>query len=83
MQRTLSSSLVQKAFRCLVFLFLFMFSIVASHAQSTQQFTGHVTDSTGAVVKGAEVVVHNQATGVDTKTVTTSAGAYTDRKSVV
>lgn len=46
-------------------------------SQTTQQFTGHVLDSTGAVVPGAEVVVHNEATGVDVKTVTTSTGAYT------
>jgi hypothetical protein len=68
---------MQKAFRCLLFLFLFMFSIVVSHAQTTQQFTGHVTDSTGAVIPDAAVVAHNQETDVDTKTVTTSAGAYT------
>jgi hypothetical protein len=46
-------------------------------AQTTQQFTGHVLDSTGAVVPGAQIVVHNQKTGVDTKTVTTGAGVYT------
>ena len=46
-------------------------------SQATQQFTGTVVDSTGAVIPEAQVVVHNQATGVDTKTVTTSSGAYT------
>lgn len=56
---------------------LFMFSAVVSWSQATQQFTGQVIDPTGAVVPGAQVVVHNQATGVDTKTVTTSTGAYT------
>ena len=60
-----------------VVLFLSMFLTVASQGQATQQFTGHVTDIQGAVVPGAEVVVHNQGTGVEAKAVTTSAGAYT------
>jgi hypothetical protein len=38
---------------------------------------GTVLDSTGAVVPGAVVVVTNVATGVESKTTTTSAGAYT------
>jgi hypothetical protein len=50
---------------------------MCSFGQTTQQFTGHVLDSTGAVVPGAQIVVHNQETGVDTKTVTTGAGVYT------
>jgi hypothetical protein len=54
-----------------------MFSAVVSWSQATQQFTGHVIDPAGAVVSGAQVVVHNQATGVDTKTVSTGSGAYT------
>jgi hypothetical protein len=49
----------------------------ALFAQTTQQFTGHVLDSMGAAVQTADVVVHNQATGVDTKTVTTSQGVFT------
>lgn len=46
-------------------------------AQTTQQFTGHVLDSTGAAIPAADVVVHNQATDVDTKTITTRQGVYT------
>jgi Carboxypeptidase regulatory-like domain len=56
---------------------LCMFSAVVSWSQTTQQFTGHVLDSTGAVIPEAQVVVHNQATGVDVKTVTTNSGDYT------
>ncbi|MDR3738579.1 MAG: carboxypeptidase regulatory-like domain-containing protein [Terracidiphilus sp.] len=41
-----------------------------------QQFTGHVFDSTGAVIAGAEVVVLNQGTGVETRTLTTGQGVY-------
>jgi len=38
---------------------------------------GTVLDSSGAVVPGATVVATNVATGVETRTTTTSAGAYT------
>lgn len=61
----------------LVLILLCLFSAVDTWSQATQQFTGNVVDSTGAVIPGAQVVVHNQATGVDTKTVTTSSGDYT------
>ena len=40
-------------------------------------FTGHVTDSSGAVIPKAKITVHNQATGVDTPTITTKSGDYT------
>jgi hypothetical protein len=52
-------------------------SAVVSWSQATQQFTGHVLDSTGAVIPAARVDVHNQATGVDVKAVTTNNGDYT------
>ena len=68
---------MRKTSRYLILLSMSIFSIVAARAQSTQQFTGHVTDVQGATIPGAQVVVHNQATGVDTKSVTTSAGTYT------
>ncbi|HEV2327087.1 MAG TPA: carboxypeptidase-like regulatory domain-containing protein, partial [Terracidiphilus sp.] len=44
---------------------------------NAQQFTGHVTDSTGAVLPRATVLAHNLATGVETRTTTTSSGDYT------
>jgi hypothetical protein len=50
---------------------------VSATAQGGQGFTGHVLDSTGAVIPGAEVTIHNQATNVEEKAVTTSAGDYT------
>ena len=46
------------------------------HAQNAV-FTGHVTDASGAVIPQAQVTVHNEKTGVDTKTTTTGAGDYT------
>jgi hypothetical protein len=44
--------------------------------QSTAALSGTVTDSTGAVVASAKVVVTNQATGVESATQTDTAGAY-------
>ena len=66
-----------KALWGLVLTMLCMFSAVVSWSQTTQQFTGHVVDPAGAVIPGAQVVVHNQATGVDVKAVTTGSGDYT------
>ncbi len=66
-----------KALWGLVLFMSCMFFAVVSWSQATQQFTGQVVDPTGAVITEAQVIVHNQATGVDTKTVTTSSGAYT------
>ena len=66
-----------KALWGLVLCTLCIFSTVVSWSQATQQFTGHVLDSTDAVIPAAQVIVHNQATGVDVKTVTTTSGDYT------
>ncbi len=50
-------------------------SVVAS--QSTEpEFTGTVTDSKGAIIPKAQVVVHNQLTNTDVKAVTTSSCDY-------
>ncbi|HCT61720.1 MULTISPECIES: TonB-dependent receptor [Acidobacterium] len=42
-----------------------------------QEFTGLVTDQSGAVIPHAKITVHNQDTGVDLQTITTAAGNYT------
>lgn len=42
-----------------------------------QEFTGRVTDTSGAVITKARVIVHNVDTTLDSITVTTEAGAYT------
>ncbi|MEO6965500.1 MAG: carboxypeptidase regulatory-like domain-containing protein [Acidobacteriaceae bacterium] len=58
---------------------LFMLAIAAvSYAQvaSTGAISGTVTDSTGAFIPGAAVVVTNQATGVSHTVTTDSAGFY-------
>src|SRR5208337_3854040 len=42
----------------------------------TSTIVGHVTDSSGAVVPGAEVTVTNEGTGILNKVRTDSAGLY-------
>ena len=50
------------------------------HGQTvTGNITGEVTDQSGAVVAGAQVLAHNVETGVDSPGTTDSAGAYTIR----
>jgi hypothetical protein len=50
---------------------------VAGHAQNiTGTLTGVVTDTTGAVIRGAKVVAENLDTGVKSSSVTDSAGVY-------
>ena len=46
-------------------------------AQGTRgTITGTVNDASGAVVPGAEIVILEKATGVETKSVTSEAGVY-------
>ncbi len=80
MQQDLTRFAKQKAWKALgvfALCLLCAFSAAVGRSQTTQQFTGHVLDSTGAVIPAAQVVVHNQATGIDVKTVTTNSGDYT------
>lgn len=58
------------------FLFVLGFLLSASFL-AAQEFTGRVTDSTGAVLPKATVVAHNLGTSVDTSTVSTASGNYT------
>ena len=43
-----------------VFCFICLLLSVGAHAQTSQGFTGLVTDSTGAVIAKATVTVHNE-----------------------
>lgn len=61
----------------LLSMLLCVFSTVVCWSQATQQFTGQVLDSTGAVIPSAHISVRNQGTGVVVKTDTTNAGSYT------
>lgn len=49
----------------------------AALAQTSQGFTGLVADSAGAAIPKAKVTVHNEGTGVDKTTLTTSTGNWT------
>jgi hypothetical protein len=42
----------------------------------TGSVTGQVTDPTGAILAGAQVVAHNLDSGVDTATTTNPFGVY-------
>ena len=63
--------LPHRAFLCMLFMGFFSTALLG------QEFTGHVTDSSGAAVPGATVTVHNQLSGVETSTKTTDSGDYT------
>jgi len=57
---------------------VFLLLVAASaYAQATSTITGTVTDSGGAVVPGATVVVISNATGTKTEAVTNGSGAFT------
>jgi hypothetical protein len=58
------------------FVVLLLVSVSACFAQSTATLSGVVTDPSGAVVPGAQVIVHSLATGLDRELVTDSAGLY-------
>ncbi len=64
--------------RLLLIIAVMLLGIVGtSFAQSTSgNITGTVYDVSGAVVPNATVIAHNDATGVETRTVSTSAGEY-------
>jgi hypothetical protein len=57
---------------------LFPLLVVAAKGQGiiTGSITGSVQDNTGAVVKGASVVVHNKQTGFESKGVTSANGEF-------
>ncbi len=60
----------------LLLMVMAVFGSTALLAQSAS-FTGHVQDSSGAAVVKAQVTVHNEETGVEATSSTTSAGDYT------
>ena len=62
--------------RIWLFLSLSLLSASAVLAQTSGQISGHVTDSTGAVIPKAAITLTNAATGAARSTFTTSAGDY-------
>jgi hypothetical protein len=63
---------------CLLFACTF-FAVLPGFAQqgSSGELAGTVTDASGAVIPGAEVVATDTATNISTKAISTSAGVYT------
>ncbi|MFZ0633238.1 MAG: carboxypeptidase regulatory-like domain-containing protein [Acidobacteriaceae bacterium] len=59
-----------------LFLACATFGVHTLNGQAVAGLTGSVTDSTGAVVTGAQVTITNEATGVATKVTTSGAGTY-------
>ena len=63
---------------CCVFAILLLLASGPSlFAQNTGSISGHVADSTGAVIPGAAVTLTDEGTGTQRSTVTTSSGDYT------
>src|SRR5579859_3585619 len=74
-QESLMSKLFQRIqYACLFLAAIFTLPAVA-FAQSTRgELAGNITDTTGALVPGAKVVVVNTETGATSETVSTSSG---------
>ena len=63
---------------CVGLVLFMLFSAISVFAQGGQgQISGLITDASGALVPGTEVVLLNNATGLTRHTVTTAAGLYT------
>ncbi len=62
---------------CIFAIILAMSSAARLSAQTAGEISGHVADSTGAVVPDATVILKNLGTGTERTTVTTGAGDYT------
>ena len=70
----MSRTIARGALLCTLFLAGFLVS--TAFAQSNARLWGIVTDSSGAVVAGADLSVRNQATGVEYTAKTNDSGIY-------
>ena len=69
---------VVRTFGCILFLSLFTLTVTGKmSAQTFGNISGHVADSTGAVIPGATVTLTNVGTAGKRTTVTTDSGDYT------
>jgi len=66
----------QVKFSCLLLLLLVAGSASSFAQTQSGEMAGTITDTTGAVIPGAQVVAVDQATSVKTQTVSTSSGSY-------
>src|SRR6266568_5111950 len=62
---------------CLVFLFLLLLSLSAAAQVQNGQFTGVVTDPSGAAIANAKVTVSKQATNLSLSATTNESGLFT------
>jgi len=77
MQRSQGTALsTRSAFQVLLLTILMLGMVWTANAQSTATLQGTVTDPAGASVPNARILATNEATGVQSETVSDSAGAY-------
>jgi Carboxypeptidase regulatory-like domain/TonB dependent receptor len=77
MERSQVTALSRRLAIQVLLLFILMLGTAwSANAQSTATLQGTVTDPAGASVPNAKIVVTNEATGVQSETVSDSAGAY-------
>jgi len=81
MKTTLAKSFPARAGRSLVALFVIVISLFGSLTVQAQltvgHITGHVQDTSGALVSGAHITLTNEGTGVVANAISTSTGTYT------
>ncbi len=68
---------MRKLCLCVVSCCFLMFALSAVGQVQNGQFTGTVTDPSGAAIAGAKVTVTNRATNLSVSTTTNTSGAYT------
>src|SRR5436190_18607951 len=68
---------MRKLCLCAVSCCFLMFAFSAVGQVQNGQFTGTVTDPSGAAIAGAKVMVTNRATNLSVSTTTNTSGAYT------
>src|ERR1041385_1596954 len=63
---------------CSILFFILVLAVIpqAAWSQGTTSLSGNVTDTTGAVIPGAEITLTNPATNATRTTTTNEIGAY-------
>jgi len=77
MQSSSKGTFAKGSARVTIAILLFLIGVATMHAQVTASISGTVTDTTGAVVPGANVSAINEATADRTDTVAGREGSYT------
>ncbi|WP_446743146.1 carboxypeptidase regulatory-like domain-containing protein [Silvibacterium acidisoli] len=66
----------KQLYQVLCCLWACLFAVTGFAQTVNQSITGQVTDPSGAVIPGAQIIAHNLDTGVDTPTKTNQSGFY-------